>query len=115
MSVLIQGTTIPFFAKKLSLSIPAELRKKSSVDIELANKVKSIHLEIELKSDSFCNGKSLVDIDIPPGVGLSLIERNGQFWIPDGQTIFHEGDKLTVIADSVDSLQRFSSFIGQYR
>ncbi len=113
MSVLIQGTTIPFFANKLSLSMPAELRKKSTVDIELANKVKSIHLEIELKTDSFCNGKSLVDIEIPPGVGLSLIERNGQFWIPDGKTIFQEGDKLTVIADSVDSLQRFSSFLGQ--
>ena len=93
--------------------MPAELRKKSTVDIELANKVKSIHLEIELKTDSFCNGKSLVDIEIPPGVGLSLIERNGQFWIPDGKTIFQEGDKLTVIADSVDSLQRFSSFLGQ--
>lgn len=115
MSVLIQGTTIPYFANKLKLSMPAELRKKSTVDIELANKVKSIHLEIELKNDSFCNGKSLVDIQIPPGVGLSLIERNGQFWIPDGRTIFQEGDKLTVIADSVDSLQRFSSFIGQYK
>lgn len=115
MSVLIQGTTIPYFANKLKLSIPAELRKKSTVDIELANKVKSIHLEIELKNESFCNGKSLVDIEIPPGVGLSLIERNGEFWIPDGRTIFQEGDKLTVIADSVDSLQRFSSFIGQYK
>ena len=115
MSVLIQGTTIPYFANKLKLSMPAELRKKSTVDIELANKVKSIHLEIELKHESFCNGKSLVDIEIPPGVGLSLIERNGQFWIPDGRTTFLEGDKLTVIADSVDSLQRFSSFIGQYK
>ncbi len=39
MSVLIQGTTIPYFANKLKLSMPAELRKKSTVDIELANKV----------------------------------------------------------------------------
>lgn len=111
MSVALQGTTIPYFSKLLRLSVPVNVRKKSKLDVELANHVRSINLEVEITENSFCNGKSVVEIGIPQGLILNLIERDGHFITPDGKTKFEVGDKVSVIADSVDTLQKFSSII----
>lgn len=112
LSVAIQGTTIPFVAGKLNLSSPVTHRKKSKVDIELANKVKSIHLELDVQENSFCKGKSVVEMQIPSGVTLNLIERDGMFLVPDGKTVFKVGDRVSVIADGVNALQQFSAQMG---
>jgi cell volume regulation protein A len=60
LSVLIQGTTIPFVSRILHLTVPVSIRKKSTLDIELANKVKSILVELEVNASFKCHGAIVI-------------------------------------------------------
>jgi cell volume regulation protein A len=111
-SVLVKGITIPAFAKFLGLSVPIHIRKKSTLDIELANKVKKIVLEIDVTTEFRCVGKHLVELDLPDGITISMVHRGGNVFTPDGFTMLLAGDKLTVLADSVSSLKDFNRKIG---
>ena len=112
LSVLIQGTSIPWIAKLLKLSVPVNIRKRSTLDSELANKVRSILIEIEVKPGYHCIDKSIIDITIPKGNIISIIKRGEAYIQPEGDTIIREGDKLSILSDSVDALQNFYRNIG---
>ncbi|NJK97287.1 MAG: hypothetical protein HC905_22390 [Bacteroidales bacterium] len=71
LSVLIQGASIPWVAKLLNLAVPMSIRKKSTLDSELANKVKSIMIEVEVKSGYKCVNKTIIDLSIPKGNVIS--------------------------------------------
>ncbi|MDX9881303.1 MAG: potassium/proton antiporter [Prolixibacteraceae bacterium] len=108
-SVLIQGTTIPFAARLLRLSIPAEARKKTVLDRELADKVRSLLGEITIDPGFVCAGKSIVSMKLPQNVLIVMIKRENRFLIPDGATIVQPGDKLVVMADDKESIGIFRS------
>lgn len=112
ISVLIQGASIPWVAKLLNLSVPVSIRKKSTLDSELANKVKSILIEVDVKPGYKCIEKSIVDLSIPRGNVITMIARDGNYIQPEGNTVIKEGDKLSILSDSVESLQSFYKNIG---
>ena len=39
-------------------------------------------------------GKALKDVFLPRDVRVALVERGGEQFIPDGETIFEQGDSL---------------------
>jgi potassium/hydrogen antiporter len=112
ISVLIQGTTINWLARVLKLSVPVKIRKKSRLDSELANKVKSILVEIEVKDGYNCVNKAIVDLTIPSGNIISMIARDDSYIQPEGNTVILAGDKLSILSDSVESLQNFYRNLG---
>ncbi len=112
LSVLIQGTTIPFVSRVLHLTVPVSIRKKSTLDIELANKVKSILVELEVNASFKCANKSIIDITLPKGILISMISRGESYLQPEGSTVILVGDKLSILADSIDALQGFYKSIG---
>jgi cell volume regulation protein A len=111
-SVVIQGSTMSYLAKYLHLAVPISLRKKSTVDIELANKVKSILIELDVLPEYQCAGKLIVELHLPEGIVISMLNRNNKFFVPQGSTQVMVGDKLTIMADSVKSLQEFYRRLG---
>lgn len=115
ISVLIQGATIPWVAKLLNLAVPVSIRKKSTLDSELANKVKSIMIEVDVKPGYNCIDKSIIDLAIPKGNVISMIHRGEIYIQPEGNTVIKEGDKLSILSDSVDSLQNFYKNIGFHK
>lgn len=112
LSVLIQGTSIPWVAKLLNLAVPMSIRKKSTLDSELANKVKSIMIEVDVKPGYKCINKTIIDLAIPKGNVVSMIHRGENYIQPEGDTVIKEGDKLSILSDSVDSLHNFYKNIG---
>jgi len=42
-------------------------------------------------------GKSLSELDLPPGCLVTLIRRYGEMLVPQGRTVLREGDRLTII------------------
>ncbi len=112
ISVLIQGATIPWVAKLLNLAVPTSIRKKSTLDSELATKVKSIMIEVEVKPGYRCINKSIIDLSIPKGNVISMIARGDLFIQPEGETLIKQGDKLSILSDSVEALQSFYKNIG---
>ena len=41
----------------------------------------------------------LKDVRIPEGCLVAMLQREGKTLIPNGNTIFHEGDRLTILGD----------------
>lgn len=104
-SVLIQGTTLPIVAKWLKLIVPARVKRKSALDLELSDSLKSELVEIIIPAENHVIGKSIVQLDIPPTAFIVLLSRESKYLQPSGSTILAEGDKLLVLAREKEILK----------
>jgi CIC family chloride channel protein len=59
--------------------------------------------EIETLPDSPFAGSRLRDAQLPTGVIVTAIQRNGDIVTPTGDTVLHIGDRLTVLSAQPDS------------
>lgn len=64
-------------------------------------------LELEILPRSPMVNKTLVSMSIPKDVLISMVTREDILFVPDGTTVFRVGDKLTVMTDTSESLDRF--------
>ncbi|MFZ0013420.1 MAG: Trk system potassium transporter TrkA [Acidimicrobiia bacterium] len=55
-------------------------------------------IEIEVEEASDAVDKSLLDLDLPVGVIIGGISRNGTTFVPDGSTVVHAGDHIIFFA-----------------
>ncbi|HEY1732914.1 MAG TPA: chloride channel protein, partial [Acidimicrobiales bacterium] len=53
--------------------------------------------EIDTRSDSPFSGRQLRDAELPPGVVVTAIQRNGDVLAPTGDTVIRVGDRLSVL------------------
>ncbi len=105
-SVLIQGTSLPLVSKWLHVALPGKLKRRTPVDIELSDSVKSELIEVEIADDSPVVGKKIMYIGFPKTALIVLINRNSKFITPNGSTIIEPGDKLMILAETTDSLNQ---------
>ena len=54
--------------------------------------------EVMVQKNMPLTQKTLADLDIPYGVLLAAVERDGETFIPNGSTQIREGDKVTIIS-----------------
>jgi len=111
-SILIQGTTLSLIAKWLNLTLPAQLRKFSTFEKELPIKGRSIMVQTTIESYCPCINKSLVEITGGNNITIASIERDGKYFTPDGTTKLQKGDRLSVLADSQETISRFYKTLG---
>jgi cell volume regulation protein A len=111
-SVVIQGTTVPWVAKRLRLILPVRVKRQTHTDLELADTIKSEFVEIQLSSDSNAIGKPIVQLGFPKTALISLIKRDGKFITPSGSTILNEGDRLLIISETKSSLKLVYEVLG---
>lgn len=55
-------------------------------------------LEIEVQAGSKAEGRSLMELDLPVGVIIGGISRNGTTFVPDGSTVVRTGDHIIFFA-----------------
>lgn len=99
ISVLLQGTTIPVVAKLLKVDAPLERMNRYQLEYHPEVDVKGELTELSISLNSSAVGKSVVDLNLPPGVLIVLIHRAKDVLVPRGSTIIEPGDKLLVFAD----------------
>lgn len=99
-SVAIQATTIPLVAKMLNLALPAGLKKRSMLDMELADDFKNAILEIQLPKDTPMQGKKILELGFPSTSLIVLVKRKGKFITPNGQTELEKEDELMVMMET---------------
>ena len=100
-SVSAQGTLIPFLAKKLKLVETETSVLKTFTDYE----EESPHLiELTVTGGHPWLGKTLLNADIPEGIRVVMIRRNGHLVIPDGSTLIEDGDVLVVSGEDLSAL-----------
>lgn len=54
--------------------------------------------EIMAEKNMLLTSKTLLDLDIPDGVLLAAVERDGETFIPNGSTKIQEGDKVLILS-----------------
>lgn len=94
-SVLAQGTTIGFLARKLNLYYPENMKRKFPLDIE--DDIRNELMEITVPVNSNSVGKSILSLHLPPTSLIILVERDSKFIQPKLTTTLEEGDKLFIL------------------
>jgi cell volume regulation protein A len=118
LSLLTQGTSLTKFADLLHLSYTEEEETRfHDFDVEFAEEIKATMLEFEVSGEALKNGNCLKNLPIPENTLVILIKRNGQYIIPNGNTLIMEEDKLLVITSSIRLLLKTFQSMGviEYR
>lgn len=105
-SVLIQGTTIPLFAKWLKMALPEGLKVKTPLDEFMSDKEKSAKKEFLIPEKSHTVGKRIVDIELPRAALIVMIVRENKYITPTGSTIILANDRLLILTNSQNGIKR---------
>ncbi len=111
-SVLVQGTTLPVVAKWLHLVVPQKVKRKTILDLELSDSIKSELIEVLIPAQSKVIGKPIVKLGFPKAAMIVLLSRAGKYIQPGGATILEEGDKLLILANTKDVMQEVKETLG---
>ncbi len=105
-SVLIQGTTLSLFAKWLHVALPEKVKPVSEVEKFMADYPKTAMKEIVVLPDCYAVNKKIVDLHFPKNTIIAIIQRNGKYLTPSGSTVIEANDKLVVLADNPEGLEK---------
>src|SRR4030095_12547045 len=109
---LIQGTTLPLVAKWLHLIVPQKVKRKTVLDLELSDTIKSELIEVMIPPQSKVIGKPIVRLGFPKAAMIVLLSRDGKYLQPNGATTLQEGDKLLILANTKDVLDEVKGKLG---
>lgn len=98
-SALIQGSTIPFMANKLSLNGRPQPKRIHSLELISMDKANAEMLEVELTAKSPFAGQLVQTIGLPKQTLISAIIRSGKLVMPTGTTKLKVGDVLYVLTE----------------
>ncbi|MDR1644712.1 MAG: potassium/proton antiporter [Tannerellaceae bacterium] len=110
LSLLIQGTTVVSVANWLKLVEKPE--RKDVFGIELPDGIKSAMSEIDLTPEVLIHGNKLMDFTLPDHTLVVMVMRDNHYFIPKGNTILKEKDKLLVISDDDKALLQAYQSLG---
>ena len=97
-SVLIQGTTVSWVARRLRLSALAETG--GTVDpLDLVAAGDRDIVEFRVNAGSQAAGRRLLDLDLPHGALVVLIQRGDHSFVPTGGSHVQAGDRLLILTD----------------
>lgn len=102
-SVAIQGTLIPFFAKKLNLISEEEVKETK----KLKDRIKDYIFEIKIGDNNKIAKNAIMDLDIPDEILIVMIKRNDKVIIPKGFTVIEPNDVMVLTSENKDVVDKF--------
>ena len=99
-SVLLQGTTVAFVARRLGVDAPMPSKPVYPLDFTPVAGLKSELKELPVPAGSSAAGKAIVELGLPPDFLIVLVARGGEYVVPGGGTILQAGDTLLVLAEA---------------
>jgi cell volume regulation protein A len=94
VSALVHGTSIPSVARWLGLAVPLEETRKLSREFEVDPDTPSELLELVIPPDAPSVGKQVVDLGLPKGALIILMQKREERFVPGGSTVIEAGDTL---------------------
>lgn len=108
-STLLQGTSLPYFAKWLKVDAPVENKPIYPIEFTPVSGFKNELKELPIRPNSPFTEKSIVELGLPAEFLVVLIVRNQEFIMPSGGIKLLEDDTLIVLADKETFAQVESS------
>ncbi len=102
-SVLLQGTTLAYVAKKLHLDIPSKAKRRT--ELEIAVNAKREKVQIQINADNPAVGRMVVQLEFPKAAQIMTIKRDDKYIIPGGATVLMENDKLFILAEDKNTVE----------
>jgi potassium/hydrogen antiporter len=99
VNTLLQGTTLPWAARRLRVITPAE---PLDVDVEAAP-LEALHadlLQAQIPPGSRLHGVEIFELRLPAQANVALIVRDGKGFVPAPTTTLHYGDRLLIVASA---------------
>jgi cell volume regulation protein A len=101
-SVLVQGTTIPFVARKLGLQAPLPPSRQYPLEFLPVQKTTSEMIEVAVAPDSPAAGCQIVQLHLPKSALIVLVARGDDFIAPNGGTVLQPGDTMLILLKKRD-------------
>lgn len=111
LSLLIQGTSVGYIARKLGLTFKYKGLTKE-FEMELPEEVKSVFSEIIVTEDMLSKGDHLIDVPLPENTLVVLVKRFNHFFVPNGCSQLFPQDKLLIISDNEMELRKIYETLG---
>lgn len=102
MSLVVQGMTISFVARKLHLDMPEE-KTGNEFGVELPEELDTHLKDLILTDEMLEQGNRLADMNIPQGTLVMMIKRGEDYIVPNGQLELKVGDVLLFISQKSSS------------
>lgn len=105
ISVVAQGISIPWVAKKLEVT--EAFVEEPSNDFSGLLPAGFVSVEIDVNAGGRAENQRVVELDLPPGVLLTSLQREGRYLVPRGDTVITAGDKVWGLArpSNIESLR----------
>ncbi len=98
MSLVLQGMTIPWMARRLQLSSELE-SEESDFGVEIPEEMGSQLTDLTVTERLLEEGDTLKDISLPHDALVMIVRRGEEYLIPDGSLQLHVGDELLLISE----------------
>ena len=102
LSLLVQGTTVSWMANLLGLGYA---EKSPAFGVDVHEDIPSIFTEVLVNETMLESGHMLKDITLPENTLVMMVYRDGDYFVPQGNTELKVGDKLLVISDRGEELE----------
>jgi cell volume regulation protein A len=93
---LLQGPTLPWVAKRLSVTAEAE-PLEVIVDAAPLDEIRADLLQARVPEGSKLQGVEIFELRLPPQASIALIVRDGQSLVPGPDTVLRIGDRLLIV------------------
>ncbi|MGN0920596.1 MAG: potassium/proton antiporter [Cellvibrio sp.] len=97
ISATIQGSTLPWVARRLELTEDAPASPAASLEITALNNVDAEIVEYALGNQCRAAGRRLSQSALPEGTVVAMITRGQSVIPPRGSTLLQEGDHLFIV------------------
>jgi len=98
VSLVVQGTSISFFARLLHLSAPLP-QTGNEFGVELPEEIDSSLSDMTVTPEMIEQADTLKEMNLPQGTLVMIVKRGNEFLIPNGSLKLHAGDKLLLISE----------------
>lgn len=99
VSLIFQGSTISWFAKRLKLDLPMG-KEDNDFGVELPDEIDTSLTDLTVTDGMLANGAKLADMKLPKGTLVMIIKRGSNYIVPNGSIELQTGDKLLLISDT---------------
>ena len=97
VSVLTQGLTLPWAARKLGLEVPSEVQAPATLEITSLKHVDSDIVDYAVGPDSRAAGRAVRALALPEVAVVAMIARGGDVIPPRGSTRIEPGDHVFIV------------------